>query len=80
MLHGEHSVILSTFIKVQFVINIFILYIFEGPLKTEFTVAFKIQNMQQYWVDTCRNVSFPMDTEHAKQTRINTATEFDLLL
>ena len=34
----EHSVILSTFIKQSFVIKIFILSIFEWPLKTCFTV------------------------------------------
>ena len=34
----EHSAILSTFIKLQFVIKIFILSIFEWPLKTGFTV------------------------------------------
>ena len=39
MLQGEHSAILSTFIKLQFVIKIFVLSIFEWPLKTGFTVA-----------------------------------------
>ena len=34
MLQGEHSAILLTFIKLPFVINIFILSIFEWPLKT----------------------------------------------
>ena len=38
MLQGEHSAILSTFIKVPFVINILVLSIFEWPLKTGFTV------------------------------------------
>ena len=38
MLQGEHSVILSTFIKLQFVIKIFVLSIFEWLLKTGFTV------------------------------------------
>ena len=40
MLQGEHSAILSTFIKLPFVINIFVLSIFEWPLKTGFTVHF----------------------------------------
>ena len=31
---GEHSAILSTFIKLPFVIKIFVLSIFEWPLKT----------------------------------------------
>ena len=38
MLQGEHSAILSTFIKLLFVINIFILSIFEWPFYTGFTV------------------------------------------
>ena len=36
---GEHSGILLTFIKLQFVIKIFILSIFEWKLKTGFTVC-----------------------------------------
>ena len=35
----EHSSILSTFIKLQFVIKIFVLCIFEWPLKTGLTVS-----------------------------------------
>ena len=38
MLQGEHSAILSTFIKLPFVIKVFVLSIFEWPLKTGFTV------------------------------------------
>ena len=38
MLQGEHSAILLTFMKLPFVIKIFVLSIFEGPLKTGFTV------------------------------------------
>ena len=38
MLQGEHSAILSTFIKLSFVIKIFVLSTFEWPLKTGFTV------------------------------------------
>ena len=38
MLKGEHSAILSSFIKVPFVIKIFVLSIFEWPLKTGSTV------------------------------------------
>ena len=38
MLQGEHSAILTTFIKPPFVIKIFVFSIFEGPLKTGFTV------------------------------------------
>ena len=38
MLQGEHSAILSTCIKLPFVIKIFVLSIFEWLLKTDFTV------------------------------------------
>ena len=39
MLRGEHSAILSTFIKLPFLIKIFILSIFEWLLKTGLTVV-----------------------------------------
>ena len=38
MLQGEHSAILSTFIKLPFVIKIFVLAIFEWPCYTGFTI------------------------------------------
>ena len=38
MLQGEHSAILSTFIKLPFIIKIF--FFFEWPLKTGFTVFY----------------------------------------
>ena len=38
MLQGEQTAILSTFIKLPFVIKVFVLSIFEWPLKTGFTV------------------------------------------
>ena len=41
MLQGEHSVILLTFIKLPFVIKIFVLSIFEWPYYTGFTVVAK---------------------------------------
>ena len=45
MLQGEHSAILSTFIKLPFVIKIFVLSIFECPFEglfyTGFTVVYK---------------------------------------
>ena len=40
MLQGEHSAILKTFIKLPFVINIFVLSIFEWQFYTGFTVFF----------------------------------------
>ena len=39
MFQGEHSAILSTFIKLPFVIKIFVLSIFEWPFYTGFTVS-----------------------------------------
>ena len=42
MLHREHSAILSTFIKLPFVIKIFVLSIFEWPFYTGFTVVFNL--------------------------------------
>ena len=41
MLQGEHSAILSTFIKVTFVIKILVLSTFEWPFYTGFTVCIK---------------------------------------
>ena len=41
MLQGEHSAILLTFIKLPFVIKIFVLSIFEWPIYTGFTVIKK---------------------------------------
>ena len=43
MLQGEHSAILSTFIKLPFVIQIFVSSIFEWPLKTCFTHDFNLR-------------------------------------
>ena len=53
MLQGEHSAILSTFIKLPFVIKIFVLSIFECPLYRGFTVycvgrAFQIKYTKVY--------------------------------
>ena len=39
MLQGEHSAILSTFIKLPFVIKIFVLSIFEWPFYTGIAVV-----------------------------------------
>ena len=43
MRQWEHSAILSTFIKLPFVIKIFVLSSFEWPLKTGFTVFVFLQ-------------------------------------
>ena len=47
MLQGEHSAILSTFIKLPFVIKIFVLSIFEWPLKTGLTVYIQLTQTNQ---------------------------------
>ena len=44
MLQGEHSAILSTSIKLPFVIEIFVLSIFEWPFYTGFTVYAKTKS------------------------------------
>ena len=44
MLQRKHSALLSTFVKLPFVIKIFVLSIFEWPFYTRFTVCHKYQN------------------------------------
>ena len=44
---GEHSAILSTYIRLPFVIKIVVLSIFEWPLYTGLTVSRRI-NLQSY--------------------------------
>ena len=48
MLQGEHSAKLSTFIKLQFVITIFVLSIFEWPFYTGFTVHVDVRAAKYY--------------------------------
>ena len=55
MLQGEHSVILSTFIKLPFVIKIFVLSTLEWPFYTGFT-EHTFPSMQ--WIDTWRPWSY----------------------
>ena len=53
MLQGEHSAILSTFIKLPFVIKIFVLSIFECLFKTGLTVYYFLimdQSEHLFWV------------------------------
>ena len=47
MLPGEHSAILSTFIKLLFVIKISVMSIFERPFCTGFTVYLKVSEYEQ---------------------------------
>ena len=44
MLHGQHSAILLTYIKLPFVIKIFVWSIFERPFYTGFTVPAMLQH------------------------------------
>ena len=46
MLQGEHSAILLTFIKLLFVIKIFVLSSFEWPFYTGFNVAINVGVMK----------------------------------
>ena len=48
MLQGEHSAILSTFIKLSFIIKIFVLFFVEWPFYTGFTVC-KLLLKSHYW-------------------------------
>ena len=58
MLPLEHSAILSTFIKLPFVIKIFVLSIFEWPLKTGFTVP-KIHGLMSFFFRSRRERMCP---------------------
>ena len=62
MLQGEHSAILSTFIKLPSAIKTFVLSIFEWPLKTGLTVIEprhdQINNMSE------RPVKIQINTGH----------------
>ena len=56
MLQVEHSAILSTFIKLPFVIKIFILSIFEWPFYTGFTVLIRLLKVI---IKTLNNLAMP---------------------
>ena len=47
----EHSAILSTFIKLPFVIKTSVLSIFEWPLNIGFTVYKEIKGVRGGWLD-----------------------------
>ena len=61
MLQGEHSAILLTFIKLPFVIKIFVLSIFEWPFYTGFTVY---SNAQQNTLSMEADTINPDHTAH----------------
>ena len=48
MCQGEHSAILSTFLKLPFVIKIIVLSIFEWPLKTGFAVVLCLEFRKKF--------------------------------
>ena len=54
MLQGEHSAILSTFIKLPFVFKTFVLSIFGQPLKAGFTVL--VSGFSEYKVLRLKNI------------------------
>ena len=47
MIQGEHSAVLSTFIKLKYVIKICVLSICEWPLKTGFTVLTLVKKIAE---------------------------------
>ena len=53
MLRGEHSAIHLTFIKLPFVIKIFVLSIFKWPLYTSFTVRKIVETRVSYYLIIC---------------------------
>ena len=65
MLQREHSAILSTFIKLPFVIKIFVLSIFEWLFDTGFTLQARIQedicsDMQKKFLHKIVNIFLPI--------------------
>ena len=61
MLQEEHSAILLNFIKLPFVIKIFVLSIFEWPFYTGFTVDVLLIYSQSSGVFTLLNLKSCMD-------------------
>ena len=71
MLQGEHSAILMTFIKLPCVIKIYVLSIFEWPLKTDFTVYSSVACCTIYHVPhRCKNYITLLHTEKPKSHRV----------
>ena len=61
MLQGEHSAILSTYIKLPFVMKVYVLSIFEWPFYTRLILIFSI------WFDTLSLLWFII---HIKETQV----------
>ena len=74
MLQWEHSAILLTFIKLPFVIKIFLLSIFEWPLKTGFTVVshaqgfLKVEFIRSIMLDDLKVTKEQIDFKHIQNT------------
>ena len=58
LLQGEHFAILLTFIKLPFVIKIFVLSIFEWPFYTGFTVLFTYEPFPQTLLSGSSSTTF----------------------
>ena len=76
MLQKEHSAILLTFIKLPFVIKIFVLSIFEWPFYTGFTVFLKNKIAKRNKTKTFQPEDFYIintlaDTQQCKTIFIN---------
>ena len=62
MLHGEHSALLSTFIKLPFSIKIFVLFIFKWIVETGITVCtfsleFTLPLRDVQWLSGIKDIS-----------------------
>ena len=63
MLQGEHSAILSSYIKLSFIIKIFVLSIFEWPFYTGFTVKSDFSAHQEYFkTRVAENLALTLET------------------
>ena len=80
MLQGEHSAILSTFMKLPFVIKTFVWSIFEWPLKTGFTVH---EVVDQMYPNHKFSYSYPKNivrSHHEKTTLFQLMASFSVKL
>ena len=73
MLQGEHSAKILTFIKVPFVIKIFVFSIFEWPLKAGFTVfssSLSCFPMKTPWDESSKTIIKLWSSEDSSQSAI----------
>ena len=77
MLQGEHSAILLTFIKLSFVIKIFVLSIIEWQFYTGFTVYYNYLISGFFWVSRVLTSAIPRKgLRRFHQTTVNTVIAF----